>query len=189
MDESLLLKEYDFERAATRLQCEVAAIKAVTEVESQGRGFLPDGRVKILFERHVFSRLTDHKYDDSHPHISGPRGGYKGGDAEWPRIEEALLLDKDAALKSASWGLFQCMGFNCGLCGFVNVEDFVTAMAESEGRQLDLFVTFVQIGRLDKLLRARDWTNFARKYNGPSFAVNQYDVRLERAFHHFSVNT
>ena len=37
--------------AANKLGCEVAAVRAVVDVESGG-GFLPDGRPKILFERH-----------------------------------------------------------------------------------------------------------------------------------------
>ena len=44
----------DYQKAAKELNCEVAAIRAVAEVESLKGGFLPDGRPKILFERHVF---------------------------------------------------------------------------------------------------------------------------------------
>jgi two-component sensor histidine kinase len=50
------LTEEDYKRAARRLGCSVAAIKAVAEVEAPGSGFLPDGRPKILFERHIFRR-------------------------------------------------------------------------------------------------------------------------------------
>src|SRR2546430_12480373 len=31
-------------------------------------------------------------------------------------------------------------------------------------------------------LRARDWTTFASKYNGPKFQENQYDTKLATAF-------
>src|SRR5690554_4118721 len=51
-----LLGEDDIIRAAQALGVEPAAIKAVNEVESRGRGFLPDGRPVILFERHVMRR-------------------------------------------------------------------------------------------------------------------------------------
>ena len=46
------------EQIADRLQCDVAAVLAVAEVESGGRKDLPDGRPQILFEAHWFSRLT-----------------------------------------------------------------------------------------------------------------------------------
>jgi hypothetical protein len=45
------------------------------------------------------------------PDISNPKpGGYKGGAGEYSRLEAAMTLDKEAALKSASWGLAQVMG-------------------------------------------------------------------------------
>jgi hypothetical protein len=36
------------------LGCEVAAIKAVTEVEGAGQGMLANGKPRILFEPHIF---------------------------------------------------------------------------------------------------------------------------------------
>jgi hypothetical protein len=50
------LKEQDFIDSASRLSVELAAIKAVQEVESKGAGFLDDGRSIILFERHQFRK-------------------------------------------------------------------------------------------------------------------------------------
>jgi hypothetical protein len=49
-----LLNDNDFQEAATLLNCDVPAIKAVAEVESAGDGFLSDGRVKNLFEGDKF---------------------------------------------------------------------------------------------------------------------------------------
>jgi hypothetical protein len=40
------------------LNCDVAAIQAVAEVEARGAGFLGDGRPKILFERHKFRKYA-----------------------------------------------------------------------------------------------------------------------------------
>src|SRR5204863_9082982 len=64
-------------------------------VETSGCGYLPDRRPKILFERHVFSRLTEHRYDG--------------------------LID---------------------------------------------------------LLKSHNWAEFARRYNGPNYAANNYDGLL-----------
>ena len=61
------ISEGDYQAAAQSLGCEVAAIKAVASVESRGRGFLPSGRPKILFESHVFSKFTKHIYDPLSP--------------------------------------------------------------------------------------------------------------------------
>ncbi|AZA64465.1 DUF3380 domain-containing protein [Chryseobacterium carnipullorum] len=56
------LTEQDYINAAKELGCEVAAIKAVAEVESRGSGFLSSGEPKILFERHRFYKYTNGKY-------------------------------------------------------------------------------------------------------------------------------
>jgi hypothetical protein len=179
------LSEADFQRAARTLQCEIAGIKAVAEVESRGDGYLASGRPKILFEAHVFSRETQHTYDRTHPDISSPtwnRALYKGGEKEYDRLEAAMVLDVQAALESASWGRFQIMGFNHQNAGFASVETFVNAMFESESRQLDAFISFLQASGLATPLREKRWADFARGYNGAGFAANQYDVKLKAAY-------
>jgi hypothetical protein len=47
------LKPEDYAQAAKDLGCELAAVKAVTEVEARGAGFFPSKRPKILFEAHI----------------------------------------------------------------------------------------------------------------------------------------
>ena len=169
-------------RAASKIGCPVAAIQAVMDVESRG-GFLPDGRPKILFERACFCRLTKGKYNQSDPDISSPRsGGYKGGSAEYDRLARAINLDRDAALRSASWGAFQIMGDNCEMCGFSNVEDFVKAMVAGEPEQLDAFVEFVTKSGFSDELAHLDWAGFARGYNGPAYKANRYDAKLAAAY-------
>ncbi|HEY6332794.1 MAG TPA: N-acetylmuramidase domain-containing protein, partial [Blastocatellia bacterium] len=63
------LTEADFEDAAHALGCDVEAVHAVADVETQGSGFLPDGRAVILFESHTFGEKTGHQYDASHPNL------------------------------------------------------------------------------------------------------------------------
>jgi hypothetical protein len=169
--------------AAEKIGCEAAAVRAVIDVESHG-GFLPDGRPKILYERHFFSRLTGRKFDGSHPGISSPSaGGYGAGGAhQYDRLNEAVALDRDAALRSASWGLFQVMGDNCKALGYADAEAFVAAMVSGEAAQLDAFVGFVKVNRLaDELIR-HDWAGFARGYNGKEFRKNRYDEKLAAAY-------
>jgi hypothetical protein len=168
--------------AAEAIGCDVAAIRAVIDVESRG-GFLPDGRPKILFERHVFRKRTEGRFDRSHPDISSPKpGGYKGGAAEYERLERAIQLDRRAALQSASWGAFQVMGYHHRSLGCPDVEDFCRAMCQSEDDHLDAFVKFVKRNRLDDELCRRDWAAFARGYNGPAYRKNRYDTKLSAAY-------
>jgi hypothetical protein len=180
------LTEDDWTRATVNLIVDVESIKAVAQVESAGGGFLPDGRPKILYEAHLFSALTNHVYDTSNPSISSRHWNkslYKGGAGEYPRLEEAMNLDKDAALKSASWGRFQIIGKNHAACGYSNVEDFVNAMNESEGKQLDAFVSFIKADAvMYKALKKHDWAAFAAKYNGKEYKKNKYDEKLESAY-------
>src|SRR5262249_29124035 len=132
------LTESDFTSAAQTLNGEVAAIKAVNEVESSGAGFLHSGRPKILFERHIFASHTKGAYNSSHPEIStASPGGYgAGGEHQYDRLIEAMACDRTAALESASWGRFQVMGFNYQVTGISSVEDMVEKMYESEGQHL-----------------------------------------------------
>ncbi|HWB50163.1 MAG TPA: N-acetylmuramidase family protein [Stellaceae bacterium] len=176
----------DVDVAAGELQCEPAAVWAVCDIESAGGGFLPDKRPKILFEAHVFGRLTRHRWDATHPNISAAgwnRALYGAAGAhQYDRLAEAISLDRGAALQAASWGMFQIMGMNFAACGYADVETFVAAMGESEGAQLAAFAAFCRHGGLDRFLRVHDWTRFALAYNGTGEAANAYDGKLAAAY-------
>lgn len=179
----MALTENDWSEAARKLGCSVAAIKAVAQVEAPKGGFLPSGEPTILFERHVFSRLTDRKYDAQYPGISNRKpGGYSGGPAEHLRLREAALLDRDAALKSASWGKFQIMGFNHAPAGFPILQNFINAMYKDESSQLGAFVNFLRHEGLAKHLKHLDWARFAEGYNGPNYRINAYDTKMADAY-------
>lgn len=170
-------------RAAGSLGCEVAAVRAVLSVEAGGSGFQADGRPKILFERHVFARLSGHKFDQTHPEISnGKPGGYKGGEAEYSRLYEAVQLDGEAAVQSASWGIAQIMGYNWKECGERSLFGFLLAVHDNEDSQLGLMAGFIKSKGLDAALRSKDWIAFAKGYNGPGYAANHYDSKLEAAY-------
>lgn len=180
---------HDFAQA---LDIEEAALRAVAEVESSGSGFLPppSNKPKILFEGHAFHRLTGGRYSADHPNISYPkwsRRKYSGSLAgEWQRLEAACRLDRIAALQSASWGLFQIMGFNYPYCGCEDVETFVARQYEGATQQLATFVKFVSRPPYLPALRNRNWKAFARAYNGPGFATNRYDGKLAAAYARWS---
>lgn len=183
-----MLLEADYKRAAQRLEVEVAVIRAIADVESATLGFLPDGRPVILYEAHVFQRQTKGRFAGAKDRrgvvISSPHWDRKlygpTGIRQHERLEDAAKLDWDAAHKSASWGLFQILGINHEVIG--TVAAFVDAMNESAGRHLDAFIGFIERNSLVKALQARDWDDFARKYNGPGYKQNQYDMKLARAY-------
>lgn len=178
------LGDADYEKVARALGAEVAAIKAVAEVETSGKAFDDDGRPRILYERHYFHRLTRGRYSRRNPDISNPRqGGYGKFRDQYPKLERAYALDKSAALKSASWGRFQIMGANHAAAGFATVEEFVLAMTRSEAKHLEAFACFVKSNRtMLKALRGRDWAGFAAAYNGSNYRANAYDEKLKAAY-------
>jgi hypothetical protein len=108
---------------------------------------------------------------------------YRGGALEYPRLAEAQQLDEQAALGSASWGLFQIMGSNFKLAGYGDVISFVRAhVAGGEHAHLEALLTFLKnSGLIDELQRC-DWAGFARGYNGSGYAQNSYDQKLKAAF-------
>ena len=38
------------------------------------------------------------------------------------------------------------------------------------------------------LFNKKKWANFAKGYNGPAYADNAYDVKMETAYNHFVKN-
>ena len=172
--------------AAASLGCEPAVVWAVCDVEATSSGFLPDKRPKILYEAHVFGRLTGHRWDRTHPNVSAPswnRRLYGAlGAHQYDRLGKAMKLDETAALEAASWGMFQILGLNHGTCGFHTVQDMVNAFVKGEPEQLNGFVAFCKANGLDKRLRAHDWARFALGYNGPGYRDNAYDTKLAAAY-------
>ncbi|OAN53964.1 hypothetical protein A6A04_13520 [Paramagnetospirillum marisnigri] len=172
---------------ASALGVSPAAVRAVCSVESSGGGFLPDGRPKILFEAHIFHRLTGGQFAALHPNISSAkwdRSLYgRSGAHQYDRLAEAMALDVDASIKSASWGMFQILGRYHEQCGFARAVDFALAMASGEPAQLKAFADFVTADpQMLAALRHLDWTGFARRYNGPGFAANNYHIKLADAY-------
>lgn len=189
------LSEADLQAAADKLEVPLASVKAVNAVESVGCGILPDGRPKILLERHVAYRLAKEAGRDADALaarfpaiINKARGGYAGGASEWVRFDSLRGITSHAvAVGACSWGLFQIMGYHWQALGYANEDDFKSAMMAGEGQQLDAFVRYMQNDpALLKAMRARKWADFARLYNGPAFAENSYDAKLAAAYARFA---
>lgn len=180
------LKAEHYALAAKELNIEEAAVRAVTEVESNGRGFKLDGTIKILFEGHHFYKRIENpelKMNKDTADIIYPKWVktyYKGN--QWNRLNKAIKIDEKAALESTSWGMFQIMGFNHSLCGFSNVKDFVEFNKKDEANQLLCFLRYCAARNLDDHLRNLDFEKFAKAYNGPSYKKNNYHTKLKEAY-------
>jgi len=184
------LTEQDFKAFAEKYNIEVAAIKAVHEVESGGRGFL-NGKIKILFEGHVFwkeltkrgidpNKITAGNEDVLHKSYVARNPLYKLD--QHTRLDKAVKINAEAAYSSASYGLFQVMGFHYNSMNFPTAKAFVDYLSVNEGNQLDIFGKFLEINGLLKPLRDRNWVKFASGYNGSGYASNKYDTKLAAAY-------
>lgn len=196
-----LLSEQDLMDFSNQFNLELAVVKAVNEVESNGKGFLIDGRPKILFEGHIFWRELEKRNINPNAYINSitqdilfekyTKKYYVGGTAEYIRLEKArnLAQDKrfiDAANSAASWGLFQIMGFNAVSIGYKSIDEFVEKMNKNEGEHLKAFGLFLEKNNLIGLLRNKNWASFALKYNGPAYKTNKYDEKLMKAYQKYS---
>jgi hypothetical protein len=175
----------DIRGLAEQWEVETAALWAIRVVEAGGAAFA-DGRPKLLFEPHRFSRATAHAFDRSHPRISyrgWDRTRYPASqDARYDQLLDAIALDVDAAFASASYGGFQILGENWQICGEESPLDFALSEARGELGQLRHFIRFCASKGLVPALRRKDWAAFARGYNGTAFRVNRYDEKLAEAY-------
>lgn len=185
------IKDESWEKLAKQVGIDASVLRAVAEVESGGQGFVPGSSLpKVLFEGHVFHRLTQGRFDEAYPDISYPawdKKKYSGTLAgEWERLNKASTLDRSAALQAASWGAFQIMGFNYAACGYSTIEAFVAAQETSADEQLIGFAQFIAREPFVAALRKHDWARFAAAYNGPGFRANSYDKKLQSAYERFA---
>jgi len=173
----------DIREVAQAIRVEPAALAAFIDVEASG-STLPDGRPKILFERHIFSRLTDGRYDNSHPGISSKTwGGYGAGGAhQYNRLTEAASLNCPAALAATSWGAFQFMGQNYKSMGYDYIDRYIVDVMSSGRKELEATVQFLKSAGLVERLAAKDWAGLARRYNGPNYKANGYDEKMAAAY-------
>ena len=182
-----------------------SALRAVFEVESKGDGFNMNGSMVILFEGHWFYRLILQKLGRAalnqiardYPSLcyeEWTRKHYIGGEREWTRLNKAISIDEECALKSASYGLFQVMGFNFKLAGYDDVYEYFDESNASELMQLEAGVSFIlnekrkpptktglpQTTLMESLKRG-NWASFAYVYNGSGYKANAYDRKLADA--------
>lgn len=185
------------EKVADYMGIESALLKAVKLVESGNKdGFLDSGRPQILFEGHIMYRKLKKKYGKAladqrtkeYPTLVYPtwdRTMYKGGEAEWDRLYLAMEIDRELALQSASWGMFQIMGFNYRMCGCRTIDVFVERVSESHESQLKMICQFMFNSKCLKYLKEHNWREFAKRYNGAGYEKNNYHQKIENAYRNY----
>lgn len=179
------LDAWDYGAMGARLKLTEDVVRAVVEVEAAGSGFDGLGRPKMLFEPHVFFReLGEEKRAIAvNQGLAYKRWGQaKYPKDSYPRLIAAMKLDRPAALRSASWGLGQIMGFNHKTVGYTAVEEMVVDLIDDEEKHLAQMIRFIEAESLDDELRAHNWAAFARAYNGPGYASHGYHTRLAAAY-------
>lgn len=176
---------------AKSLGIEVAALRAVMEVECKGSGFNSDNTPVILFERHVMrqrliangkGQIVDQMAIKRPDLCNKSAGGYGLYSAQHGRLNAAAQYHRDSALESASWGLGQVMGYHWKALGYPNLQNFINAMYRDEASQLEAMCRFIKVNNLVNALKNKDWKAFARGYNGAAYAKNSYDIKLANAY-------
>ncbi|GAB1452090.1 N-acetylmuramidase family protein [Draconibacterium sp.] len=202
---SKLLSEKDLIDFADRYNLELAAVKAVNQIESSGKGFLAFGKPRILFEGHVFWNELKKRNLQPNSFLNSltqdvlyekwTKKYYRGGEGEYERMERAAgisasPLAKEAAYCSASWGAFQIMGYNFKNLGYNSIDNWVSAMNEHEREHLAAFGKFIAMKsisgkKLVDWLKEKNWAKFAEGYNGSGYKKNKYDEKLKAAYNKY----
>lgn len=186
----LPLTVVDIRVAACDLGVSDAHIRAVRAIEAPRGPFDESGKPSILFERHYFSKLTDGKFDKSHPDISGKPygpGQYGAYSKQYARLYAACALDPDAAFRSCSWGAFQVMGDHAETLDYENAYEMAKSLVIGEMGHLRTFMRYVQkFGLVDELRACRpgdpdSCRAFAKGYNGSKYEKFNYHSKLAAA--------
>jgi hypothetical protein len=184
------LSQQGLENVCRALSVSAAEIWAIvfTETDAPYGGFYADGWPQILFEQHIFHRLTNGQFDQTNPDISSSKpGNYgAGGRHQYDRLQAAMALDESAALQSASWGMGQTLGTHYKVLGYASARALVLDMFASEDQQLMAMAKEIIETNIANTLAAHDWKNFARIYNGPNYAINNYDEHLRSWYAKFA---
>ncbi len=173
----------DITALASRLGCSSKQLSAVATVESGKSAFDPEGRPKMLFERHKFNRLTNGRFPMSAWNNPNP-GGY--GEDSWEKLTHAACQDVDAAFSSASWGRFQVLGQYWNGLGYASPLEMAYTTVQSEAAHYEMLARYIERFNLKAALaaistNADDNRAFASAYNGPAYEKFAYHEKLARA--------
>lgn len=184
-------------KLANEFGLETAALLAVVETESAGVAFWKVGNFNkpaIRFEGHYFyARLSGAKRDEAvRLGLAAEKAGVvknpSSYSARYALLERARAFDENAALESTSWGLGQVMGAHWASLGYKSVKDFVAAQNTIEG-QVEAMLRFIKVNNLIRHIKSKNWSAFAKAYNGPGYRKNNYHTKMADAYIRYSTGT
>lgn len=176
---------------------EPAALLAVVEVESAGKSLESDGRTPcFLFERHIFYRELKKAGKTQALELAVEQGlansswqpstQYKDQGSSSNRLKllaRAKFIDEECALRSCSWGVGQTMGFLAEELKFPNAKAMVDYQIKGGvPAQVECMIREIENKKLGPKLNSHDWAGFARVYNGPGYAKNNYVSKMVSAW-------
>lgn len=179
------LDDIDIPRIGSRIGVGEDEIHAFMEVEAASSGFDSKGRPKMLFEPHVFYRQLagEERLAAIEAGLAYRRWGEQAYPSDsYPRLIQAMKINREAALMSASWGLGQILGTNYRAAGYPTVEAMVEDFLDDEENHLEAMVNFIIANGIDDDLREHRWETVARVYNGAGYAKHGYHTRLATAY-------
>lgn len=199
------LEDEDFIELAKEYNLDEAHVRAVVEVESNGKGSHSSGALVALNEPHWVWNTTSgalrNKLANTTVRIGGAswklahkyRRGQKYPPTSYPRIDKVVEVVAanhkggqkagiEIAALSTSWGLGQIMGFNHKLCGFSSAADMAQEFSKGEYYQLKGMLEFIKTKGILDDLRAGRWDEFAKGYNGEDYRDRNYHGRLKNAY-------
>lgn len=180
---------------AKRNGVEPSGLLAVVEVESDGKSMEVDGRTpRLLFERHIFYRELRKRAPDKLQRaidlgFAIPQWSrstqYKDQGTSQKRLDliaRVRQVDEECANRSCSWGVGQTMGFLAEELRFPNANAMLKFMIDGGiPAQVECMLREIKNKNLIPKINSHDWAGFARVYNGPGYAANQYDTRMAAA--------
>lgn len=190
------LTDSDYREVAAELGVEVAAIKAVVDIETgrKHNGFWKKGSAIINFDLSIYRvyaprhgvnlKAARKKYPVIFRSPDVRKYGSKQA-AQYARLEAAMEIDRASALESCFWGMFQIGGFNWKQCGCGSVDEFCELMNRSERDQLELFAAFCRANNLVRFIQKKDWAAFSLRYNGPGYKKQRYHKKMADAYKKF----
>lgn len=186
---------HDIVTAAAEAKIDAPPLLALVEVETGGVTFEADGRTPALrYEPHVCfteaSRVSKQVLARFVAAGLASPGWNVRADSQIQRtsaqrlalLSKARAIDEEVALSSFSMGIGQVMGENAKACGFESSVHMFEYMCDGGiAAQLQVMIEFLRHTGLIQALNARQFSKVARGWNGPRYAENQYDVRLQKA--------
>lgn len=183
-----------YDELAEMLGCDVAAVRAVTYVESGRDGFDNQGRPKILYEPHIAYRQAR---GTARARLVSAGLAWKGWrPGRYPRSSEARYIQvrrcaeiagDDVAYGAISMGFPQILGTNHKRAGYDSAKAMWDAFNADADEHLRAMARFIKAdSTMLNALRAHNWATFARRYNGAGYRKNRYDIKLASAHSRFA---